>query len=167
MLLSGLMRHVTTLFYCLITVPIYAQAAPAPIVVSPALPTTATPIRIDVPVDVCFHSDPLSLVSDSSINTVSNMFEISVDLDSFACFATGDPVVTKYITFTHAPLPAGQYTIHYQRSENHVMDFQQSTEFAIIVTTQPANVPILSAGYLALLAILLGFAAAYLRPRHH
>jgi hypothetical protein len=140
-----------------------AQLAPNNIVIRPTSPTSSTAISIDVPVMVCFHSDPLTFVRSSSVQIVGSVISISVDLVGFSCFSAGDPVVPKAITFSLAPLPIGSYTVNYVASSGNIITHQETAGFAVL-SDPVAAIPTLSAWNTLLLAAILAW-TAYARRR--
>ncbi len=118
-----------------------AQVIPDNIVVRPAEPTTSTSIQIDVPVPVCFYSDPLTLVHNSSMTVSGKTISISVDLVSFACFSAGDPGVTQSITFVLQRLPFGDYTIDYVESVGGIVNLQESATFTVSIASPTDIIP--------------------------
>ena len=106
----------------------YAQATPDNIVIRPAQPKTFATIQIDVPVQVCEFGDPMFGTS-TSVTVVGQVVSITANLTHFLCFSSSP--VTKAITFTIQPLPAGIYTVNYARSVDGVLDHQESATFNV------------------------------------
>ena len=105
------------------------------IVIRPAQPNALTSIQIDVPVEICAFSDPVSdaigamRFANTSVNIAYPVVSIAVALPHFICFS--DSPVVRAFTFTLPLLPLGDYTVNYTRSVDGVLDHEESAVFNV------------------------------------
>lgn len=106
--------------------------------VSPAMPTTATPIQISVPINVCSPpgpTDPLQRVKSWSSNVIGQVVSIAVELDGTGCFDGGGTVP---LTFALQRLLAGAYSFTYTLSSGGIALHEESQP--VSVTGVPTSI---------------------------
>ncbi len=113
--------------------PAHAQFGPDHVVLSPAVITSSTPIQASVPVYVCWHQDPVAVVTGSLIQVTGSSVKLTVNSNwSGICFAAGDSAVEKAVPFMLPRLPAGAYVFSYERYTDGRLNYHESVAFTVI-----------------------------------